>query len=79
MFIVTCPHCHADVWIEQVNCGIFRHGVFKHNYQQIPPHASRSECDQYVFEGQIHGCGKPFQVVEQPNGQQPDVRPCEYI
>jgi hypothetical protein len=73
-FTVECPHCHCMVVIEQINCAIFRHGVFKHNFQPIPPHASKTECDQWVKNNEIFGCGKPFQLNSQ---FQPIV--CDYI
>ena len=73
MFIVICPHCSEEVIIEEVNCAIFRHGIFKENYQQIPPHAPKELCDQWVKDGVIYGCGKPFRLV----GEVAEV--CDYI
>jgi hypothetical protein len=35
MLIVKCPHCNESVIIEQINCAIFRHGVYKINNDQI--------------------------------------------
>lgn len=65
MFVVICPHCHEDVIIEEINCAIFRHGIFKHNYEQIPPHSPKELCDQWVEQGLIYGCGKPFRLEGQ--------------
>ena len=33
--IINCPHCNEEVLIfsYEINCGIFRHGVFKENMQ----------------------------------------------
>jgi hypothetical protein len=42
----------------------FRHGIFKKDGKQIPPHSSKAECDKWVERGEIYGCGKPFKVVE---------------
>lgn len=78
MLIVSCPHCNDPVEIAQINCGIFRHGVYKHNYEPIPPHSSQSECNRLVFEGEIYGCGKPFQIRTEPSGQL-TVFECDYI
>lgn len=78
MFVVQCPHCNDPVWIEQINCGIFRHGIFRHNHEQIPPHAPESECNRLIREEQIYGCGKPFQVILNPSGQV-IVQICDYI
>lgn len=59
---VMCPHCGGAIEIVQVNCGIFRHGIFKHNQQQIDPHAPKNICDKVFNEGLIYGCGKPFKI-----------------
>jgi len=60
--IIQCPHCKTPIYIAEINCGIFRHGVFKDSGEQIPPHSLKSECDRYVSENLIYGCGKPFRV-----------------
>ena len=44
--IITCPHCSFYILIEQLNCCIFRHGVFKNNNEQINPHEKKENCDQ---------------------------------
>jgi hypothetical protein len=58
----ACPHCQGFMEVEhkQINCQIFRHGWFKSNGQQIPPHHPKAECDTLVQNGLINGCGKPF-------------------
>ena len=77
-FFVICPHCQCNVEILQVNCAIFRHGVFKHNNQQIPPHAPKVDCENWVKKDMIHGCGKPFQVKKDGSGNWIGIV-CEYI
>jgi hypothetical protein len=66
MLEVVCPHCSGTVIIDpkEINCAIFRHGVFKTSGKQIPPHASKEECDSWVKNNEIYGCGKPFKLVE---------------
>jgi hypothetical protein len=59
-FVVICPHCEVPVLIAEINCGIFRHGFL--NGQQIPPHASKQECEAYIQAGAL-GCCKPFKIV----------------
>ena len=73
--IVTCPHCHDPVIIQQINCGIFRHGIFRHNNKQIPPHSSKQDCDIFVEHNLIFGCGKPFSVKKDTY----QVEICDYI
>jgi hypothetical protein len=76
--VVTCPHCDMPVLIEQLNCKIFRHATLVSNNTQINPHASKEECDHYIKNNLIYGCGKPFQVVENSDGTHLAVV-CEYI
>lgn len=74
---VECPHCGDMIEIVQINCGIFRHGVYKNNNQQLNPHAPESLC-KIVFEKElIYGCGKPFRL-DLLNGKYIAIK-CEYI
>ena len=45
---IICPHCNELLYISQINCAIFRHGFFKHNLQQINPHANEDECNNLI-------------------------------
>jgi hypothetical protein len=74
---IECPHCGDMVQILQINCGIFRHGVFKESYQQINPHAPQEYCKLIFENGLIYGCGKPFKLVTE-NGQYKAII-CDYI
>lgn len=62
--IICCPHCGIDIVIAKrsINCGIFRHGAFKHNSRPIKPHGSQAYCEDLVNNGKIYGCGNPFRV-----------------
>jgi hypothetical protein len=70
-----CPHCliGIEVMKNQLNCKIFRCGVFKNNNQPIPPHSSKIICDELYKNNLIYGCGKPFRVVDNY------VEVCDYI
>ncbi len=63
--IAKCPHCSEEVLIysHEINCGIFRHGVFKDSMQQIDPHLPEEYCRRLLEEDRIIGCGKPF-IIE---------------
>ena len=76
-FVITCPHCSDYIIIEKINCGIFRHGVFISNGQQINPHSDKKTCDDYITDKKIYGCGKPYQVIK--DGEEYKVTICEYI
>jgi hypothetical protein len=75
--IITCPHCELLIMILELNCQIFRHGVFISNDEQIDPHTSKTVCDDLVEKKLIYGCGKPFRIDK--NGDEYIASICEYI
>lgn len=64
--IINCPHCKELILInkKEINCAIFRHGVYKHNMEQINPHLNKDECIRLYNSGEIYGCGGPFQLID---------------
>ena len=72
--IITCPNCALPLYIESIQCGIFRCGVFRSNGEPIPPHAPQTECEYYVNNVLIYGCGSPFKY----NGVDAPLI-CDYI
>lgn len=76
--VIICPHCDEPVLIEQLNCKIFRHATLVSNNTQINPHASKEECDFFIKNKLIYGCGMPFQILEKSDGTFSAVI-CEYI
>jgi len=82
--IIECPHCNQSIEIIALNCKIFRCGIFKKDYTQIPPHLPKLECDRLFSENLIYGCGKPFQVIVKVASNDTDtdkITPviCDYI
>lgn len=75
--IIDCPHCKIPILIEELNCCIFRHGVFIKTNEQIPPHASKQECEYYIKNKLIFGCGKPFKIIKINNKLIAEI--CDYI
>lgn len=75
VFIIKCPHCsdYVEIHERDINCQIFRHGAYKHNFSPINPHMPKTECDRLYETKQIYGCAKPFRF----NGV--NVEQCEYI
>jgi hypothetical protein len=82
--IVTCPHCndYIEILKKHFNCKIFRHGMFKNNGEQIPPHLEKTKCDELLANNEIYGCGKPFMLTEE-TGQDGQISyiavKCDYI
>ena len=76
--VVICPHCKDPILIQELNCGIFRHGIFKQNGQQIDPHLNKETCDELLANNLIFGCGKPFQILHEPDDSF-KIHICEYI
>jgi hypothetical protein len=75
--VIECPHCNQGILIEQLNCRIFRHAVYKNNMQSIPPHSTKEECDRLFESGQVYGCTKPFRV--EGEGDTIFAISCDYI
>lgn len=75
--IINCPHCNEYIEIIELNCGIFRHGVYKSNDEQIDPHLSKENCDYLFNNNLIYGCSKPFQIIIDEN--KIEVKICDYI
>lgn len=77
--IFNCPHCEETiiVYLPELNCKIFRHGVFKNNLKQIDPHLPKHNCDHLFNLGLIYGCSFPFIIIVE-NGKY-FVDKCGYI
>ena len=67
--LIQCPHCmqYMELIKNEINCAIYRHGMFKINGDQIDPHTPKDICDKLVENNLIYGCGKPFQLFENKN------------
>ena len=67
--ILECPHCKDNIVvnINEINCKIFRHGIYKDSFKQIDPHLDKENCDKLFNDNKIYGCGKPFELVEHKN------------
>lgn len=78
--IFECPHCKQMILVQknELNCCIFRHGVFKNSGEPIHPHLSKSICDKLYETGMIYGCGKPFRVQSDTSGNLQTII-CDYI
>jgi hypothetical protein len=76
IFRYKCPHC--DLWTEvpekDLNCKIFRHGVYKSNFHPINPHASQEEIAR--IKDTILGCGGPHQIYCEDGKWK--VKPCSW-
>ena len=68
---MECPHCGIGIEVVEVNCAIFRCGIYKDTFQQLPPHLPEAECN--AVRDRIYGCSRPFRWV---NGK---LEKCDYI
>ena len=77
-YIFICPHCEGTIIVHrnELNCRIFRHGVYL-NMQPMNPHTPKEECDRLVQTNQIIGCGKPFLI--EGEGSEAKAVACGYI
>ena len=60
----NCPHCNTEIIVHNndLKCQIFRHAVYKHNYEQVDPHMNKELCDILVKNDLVYGCCKPFEI-----------------
>jgi len=81
-----CPHCNGGITvaINDVACGIFRHGYYfvKEGEiikltDQIDPHGSKEVCDALATSGKVIGCCRPFKVIKDEKNYRVEI--CEYI
>jgi hypothetical protein len=79
--IVICPHCSEPVIIEQLNCGIFRHGQYKHLDRQVSPHMPKDKCLKLLEEKKVDGCMGPFKVINHKEAEKEEWKAiiCDYI
>lgn len=75
--IVICPHCKDYIIIKELNCCIFRHGIYKSSGEQMNPHANKNECDYLKEKDLIFGCGKPFKIII--DNENVILEICDYI
>jgi hypothetical protein len=68
-YVFNCPHCLETiiVSISELNCRIFRHGIYKNTYKQVDPHLNKIECDRLLNEDKVYGCCKPFEIITNNN------------
>ena len=76
---LNCPHCNdlIEIHLEEANCKIYRHAVYKDTYVQIDPHMKKENIDQLLLQNAIVGCGKPFQLII--HGNECRLIECDYI
>lgn len=85
MILVLCPHCSQLIEIVELNCCIFRCGIYRCNGFQLPPHLPKIECDRLAESGSIYGCGKPFRIEESESESESESEKkyiaiiCDYI
>ena len=81
--LVICPHCSTTIDPTDLNCKIYRCGVYKissnNNESNINPHLSKIECDKLVENDLIWGCSKPFRIIGVKDEFFYEVEICDYI
>lgn len=76
---LKCPHCHIlfIVNINDINCGIFRHAVYKNTLEPINQHETKVNCEKLINDKLVYGCAKPFQIIK--NDDIYTISICDYI
>ena len=77
--LFKCPHCeHYFIMnINELNCRIIRHAVYKNNFRQVNPHLSKQQCDLLVQDDLVYGCCKPVKITQ--NDNEYSAVECDYI
>ena len=62
-----CPNCQVTLEVREIdiNCRIFRCGVFKNNLEPINPHLSKQDCEKLIHENKIYGCGAALELLKE--------------
>ena len=78
-YIFICLHCNNEfiININDFNCKILRHGIYKNNLQQINQHSSKEECKKLLENDLIYGCAGPLQIIE--DNEEYKLIICDYI
>ena len=72
--LFNCPYCRIIIEITEYNCKIIRCGIYKRDFQQIPPHLNEEECNKLVDNNLIYGCSKPSRINDNDK-----LEICDYI
>jgi hypothetical protein len=74
-YLFCCPYCQIYITVlkNEINCTIFRCGVYKKSGLPVAPHTSKQDCDLLRSNDLIYGCSRPFKF----DGV--TVQKCEYI
>ena len=78
-YIFNCPQCNSEIIVHKndLQCQIFRHAVYKHNYEQVNPHLTKELCDILIEKDMVYGCCKPFRIKSINNIMYALI--CDYI
>jgi hypothetical protein len=60
-----CPRCFCALELVEINCAVFRCGIFKKTFEHIPPHATKGDIMEWLSKDMIYGCGAPLQLVNE--------------
>ena len=86
-----CPHPECGGMVEvppnQLNCKIFRHGIYKTNIPgtivkkgtQVHPHAPKELCDYLRENNLVYGCCKPCRITTINSDGSLVAEICDYI
>lgn len=70
-YYFNCPNCDMEIIVNknELNCKIFRHGIYKDTYEQVNPHLPKIFCDKLFEENKVIGCCKPFEIINDNKGE----------
>ncbi len=77
--LYKCPHCALPIYTElqEISCGIFRHGYNMETRRALSPHLPEGECKKAVKLKHVVGCCGPYRIRRLRN--EFVVESCGYI
>ena len=60
--VFNCPNCNQEMFIEKLNCGIFRHAYKKSTMKQTGPHCKLAYIERLRKANNLIGCGAAFKI-----------------
>ena len=77
-YFFNCPNCQDEIIVNknELNCKIFRHAIYKNNFEQVNPHLDYKSCERLKNADLVYGCCKPFEIVYKDNKLYAVI--CEY-
>lgn len=68
-YLFNCPHCFEIITVSknELNCRIFIHAIYTHNYEQVNPHLDKDNCVKLRNDNKVYGCCLQCEIISNKN------------